>query len=294
MPGEARGGPAAARRASSPMKSPGFGLGLRPAHYAELLESQPPLGFLEIVSENYFVAGGRALANLERLRRAYPMAMHGVSLSIGSTTPLDPGYLGRLKALADRVEPLWVSDHLCWTGIEGTNLHDLLPLPFTEEALDHVVGRVRRVQDFLGRRILLENVSSYLTYRQSTIPEWEFLAAVAAGADCEILLDVNNVFVSACNHGFAPEAFLDGLPAGRVRQIHLAGHEDNGECRIDTHDRPVADAVFALYAEAVARFGPVATMIERDANIPPLGVLLAELDRARGVAAGVLARRAAA
>ena len=276
------------------MNNPGFGIGLRPAHYAAILEERPAIDWFEVLTENYLVPGGRAIANLLRIRRDYPMAMHGVSLSIGSTAPLDEAYLRDVKALAARVEPLWISDHLCWTGIAGENLHDLMPMPFTEEALAHVVERVGRVQHVLGRRILLENVSSYVTFRQSSLTEWEFLAAVAERADCEILLDVNNVFVSAFNHGFDAADFFAGLPAVRVRQIHLAGHEDNGECIIDTHDAPVADAVFALYAEAIARFGPVATTIERDAHIPPLAELLGELGHARRVATAASERKLAA
>ena len=213
------------------------------------------------------------------------MVMHGVSLSIGGSDPLDLEYLAALKRLAVRVEPAWISDHLCWTGIDGRNLHDLLPLPYTEEAIAHVAERVVRVQDHLGRRILLENVSSYVTYTDSQVSEWEFLSAVAERADCHILLDVNNVYVSARNHGFDPLAYLDGVPGARVRQIHLAGHSHHGALIIDTHDHPVPDPVWELYAEAMIRLGPVSTMIERDDDIPPLDVLLAELARARSLAA---------
>jgi uncharacterized protein (UPF0276 family) len=237
--------------------------------------------------------GGAPLAHLDRLRRDFPMAMHGVSLSIGATEPLDRGYLADLKALAARVEPVWISDHLCWTGVAGLNMHDLLPLPYTEEALAHVAGRIGQVQDALQQRILIENVSSYVGFRDSEMPEWEFLAEVARRADCLILLDVNNVYVSAFNHEFDPRAYLAGVPAERVRQIHLAGHQNCGTHIVDTHDHPVIDPVFALYAEAVRRFGPVPTMIERDANIPPLDELLAELDRVRATAAAALRERAA-
>ena len=263
----------------------GFGLGLRPEHYAAVLESRPAVDWFEIISENYLVAGGKPLYFLDRIREHYPMVMHGVSLSIGGSDPLDTGYLAALKRLAARVEPAWISDHLCWTGIDGRNLHDLLPLPYTEEAIAHVAGRVIQAQDCLGRRILLENVSSYVTYTDSRLSEWEFLSAVAERADCHILLDVNNVYVSAHNHGFDPLAYLDGVPPGRVRQIHLAGHSHNGSLIVDTHDHPVPDPVWALYAEAVARLGPVSTMIERDDDIPPLEVLLAELAQARSLAA---------
>ncbi|MDE0003267.1 MAG: DUF692 domain-containing protein, partial [Rhodospirillaceae bacterium] len=262
----------------------GFGLGLRPEHYLEVLEGRPAVDWFEIISENYLVDGGKPLHYLDRIREHYPMVMHGVSLSIGSSDPLDPEYLAGLKRLAGRVEPAWVSDHLCWTGVGGRNLHDLLPLPYTEEAIAHVAERVARVQDCLGRQILLENVSSYVTYTDSRVSEWEFLSAVAERADCWILLDVNNVYVSAHNHGYDPLAYLDGVPRERVRQIHLAGHSHNGSLIIDTHDHPVPNPVWDLYVEAVARLGPVSTMIERDDDIPPLQVLLEELAQARSLA----------
>ncbi len=271
----------------------GFGLGLRPRHYTAILKSSPRVDWFEALSENYMVPGGRPPYNLERIRARYPVVLHGVSLSIGSADALDRGYLNELKALAARVEPEWISDHLCWTGVDGRNLHDLMPLPYTEEALEHVARRVREVQDVLGRRILLENVSSYVAYQDSAMTEWAFLAALADEADCDILLDVNNVYVSAFNHGFDPVEFLDGVPRGRVRQIHLAGHDNSGDLIIDTHDAAVIDPVWNLYAETVRRFGPVPTMIERDAHIPPLGRLVRELDRARAVAASVLEKKAA-
>ena len=272
-----------------PVRRPflGFGLGLRPEHYLEVLEGRPAVDWFEIISENYLVDGGKPLHYLDRIREHYPMVMHGVSLSIGSSDPLDLEYLAGLKRLAARVEPAWVSDHLCWTGIGGRNLHDLLPLPYTEEAVAHVAERVARVQDYLGRRILLENVSSYVTYTDSRVSEWEFLSAVAERADCWILLDVNNVYVSAHNHDFDPLAYLDGVPRERVRQIHLAGHSHNGSLIIDTHDHPVPDPVWDLYVEAVARLGPVSTMIERDDDIPPLQALLEELTQARSLAESV-------
>ena len=265
-------------------KSLGFGLGLRTTHYEAILDHQPEVDWFEILSENYMVDGGKPLHFLDRIRADYPMVMHGVSLSVGSTAPLDQGYLKQLKALADRVQPEWVSDHLCWTGVAGRNMHDLLPLPYTEEAINHVAGRVRQVQEYLGRQILLENVSSYVTWRGSQVEEWEFLTAIAEAADCLLLVDVNNIYVSSQNHGFDPLAYLDALPRERVQQFHLAGHSYNGELIIDTHDHPVPDPVWALYAQAVERFGNVATMIERDADIPPIEVLLAELDEARGIA----------
>lgn len=276
------------------LTNPGFGLGLRPAHYEEIAATRPSLGWLEILTENFLVAGGRPLEWLERLRADYPVVMHGVSLSIGSVDPLDETYLREVKALADRVEPLWISDHLCWTGVDGRNLHDLLPLPCTEDAIRHVAERVEKVQGFLGRRILLENVSSYVVYRHSTLTEWEFLSEIADRADCLILLDVNNIYVNACNHGFDGEAYLAGIPASRVQQIHLAGHSNCGDYIIDTHDAPVIDPVWDLYCSAIRRLGPVATMIERDDHIPPLAVLLDELDRARRLAKDVLAAKGGA
>jgi hypothetical protein len=264
----------------------GFGLGLRTQHYEAILAERPAIDWLEIISENYLVPGGRPLDYLDRIRADYPMAMHGVSLSIGSDDPLDRDYLRRVAALAKRVEPAWISDHLCWTGVGGRNMHDLLPLPYDEATLDHVVERIGQVQDALGRRLVLENVSSYVTYRRSTMPEWDFLAAVARRADCLILLDVNNIYVRAFNHDFDPLAYLDAIPAERVQQIHIAGHEDNGSHIIDTHDHPVIDPVWRLYGEAIRRCGPVSTMIERDDKIPPLGELVAELGQARAIAAG--------
>jgi uncharacterized protein (UPF0276 family) len=264
----------------------GFGLGLRTQHYEAILAERPAIDWLEIISENYLVPGGRPLDYLDRIRADYPMAMHGVSLSIGSTDPLDRDYLRRIAALARRIEPAWISDHLCWTGVGGRNMHDLLPLPYDEATLDHVVERIGQVQEALGRRLVLENVSSYVTYRRSTMPEWDFLAEVVRRADCLILLDVNNIYVSAFNHDFDPLAYLDAIPAERVQQIHLAGHEDNGSHIIDTHDHPVIDPVWRLYGEAVRRCGPVSTMIERDDKIPPLGELVAELEQARAIAAG--------
>lgn len=268
--------------------SPGFGLGLRPEHYAEFIAGPQPVDWLEIISENYMVPGGKPLAMLDAIRADYPVVMHGVSLSIGSAELLDMGYLRDLKALAERVEPLWISDHLCWTGINAHNTHDLLPLPYDAPTLDCVVDNIGRVQDFLGRRIVIENPSSYVTFRSSDRSEWDFLAEMAARADCLLLLDVNNIYVSARNHGFDPQDYLAGLPANRIQQIHLAGHSDMGDYVIDTHDADVCDAVWDLYGDAVRMFGPVATMIERDDHIPPLADVVAELDRARALASRVL------
>jgi uncharacterized protein (UPF0276 family) len=276
----------------------GYGLGLRTDFQAALLDggAQGPgqaLDWLEVISENYLVPGGPPLANLERARARYPLAMHGVSLSVGASDPLDMEYLAQLRVLMRRIEPVIVSDHLCWTGHAGINSHDLLPVPHTEEAVAHIAERVRRVQDFLGRRIALENVSSYVDYSFSQVPEWEFLAAVAERADCDILLDVNNIYVSAFNHEFDPLDYLAGVPAKRVRQYHLAGHQNNGSHIVDTHDHPVIDPVWRLFAEALRRIGPRPAMIERDADIPPLGTLLAEVADMRRVAESALAERAA-
>ncbi|MGP8232489.1 MAG: DUF692 domain-containing protein [Methylovirgula sp.] len=265
----------------------GFGLGLRPVYYREIFESKPPVDWFEVISENYMVKGGPPLVALERIRADYPIVMHGVSMSIASTAPLDKTYLTALKDLADRFQPEYVSDHLCWTGVHGVNLHDLLPIPYTQEALDHVVSRIAKVQDFLGRRIAIENVSSYVTFAESEMDEWAFVRELARRADCWLLLDVNNVFVSGYNHDFDPEEFLHSIDVDRVVQFHLAGHEDRGTHKIDTHDEPVSEEVWALFAQAWRRFGPVSTMIERDDKFPPFAELLAELQRARKIAATI-------
>jgi uncharacterized protein (UPF0276 family) len=266
------------------MSELGFGLGLRHQHYEEIASSPGKVGWFEALSENYMVPGGAPLHWLDRIRRDYPVALHGVSLSIGTTDPIDKDYLAALKALAARVQPLWVSDHLCFTALRGTNMHDLLPLPYTGEALDHVVDRIDRVQDYLGRRLVLENVSSYVTYAASEMSEWDFIAELVRRADCEILLDVNNVFVSAYNHEFGALAFLRGIPRERVRQFHLAGHENNGSHIVDTHNQPIVDGVWQLYRAAVRLFPGVPTMIERDDNIPSYAELVAELEVARRIA----------
>ena len=259
----------------------GFGLGLRRPHYADYLDRDVPVDFVEIISENFMVDGGRPLATLDSIRERYPVAMHGVSMSIGSSDGLDRVYLKRLKALADRVRPLWVSDHLCWTGIGDHNTHDLLPLPYSEEAFDTVCANIAVAQDALERPMLFENPSSYVQFADCGMTEWEFLAAMCARTGCYLLLDVNNIFVSSRNHGFDAATYLDAIPADRVRQIHLAGHSQGEAMLIDTHDSPVADDVWSLYDLASRRFGPVATMIERDDDIPPLADLLEELDIAR-------------
>ncbi len=268
----------------APRPNMGFGLGLRTEHYAHIVEHQPQLDWFEILSENYMVPGGKPLAHLDKIRQDYPVVMHGVSLSIGSTDPVNKHYLQDLKTLARRVEPAWISDHLCWTGVNGTNSHDLLPLPYNEATISHVVDRVSQVQEFLGERILLENLSSYVTYKHSEMPEWTFLNEIARRADCYVLLDINNIFVSAHNHHFDPIDYLHGIDSDRVMQIHLAGPSYNGDMIIDTHDQDVCDPVWALYAEALAHFGPVSTMIERDDNIPSFSELRRELAIAENIA----------
>ncbi|SKA24914.1 hypothetical protein SAMN02745126_04467 [Enhydrobacter aerosaccus] len=262
-----------------------FGLGLRTDHYEDIIANPGKVSWFEAISENYMVPGGAPLYWLDRIRRDYPMALHGVSLSIGSTDPLDMRYLEDLKGLIERVQPMWVSDHLCFTGLRGLNMHDLLPLPYTEEALDHVAERVKRVQDYLDRRLVLENASSYVTYAASELTEWDFIAELTRRADCEVLLDVNNVYVSAFNHEFDALTYLRAIPRARVRQFHLAGHLNKGTHIIDTHDHPIIADVWDLYAEAVRLFPGVPTMIERDADIPPYLELVAELDIARRIAA---------
>lgn len=261
----------------------GCGIGLRREHYDVVLSRRPPVPWFEVVSENFMVPGGRLRSVLERVRRDYPVSLHGVSLSLGSADPLDPAHLRRLRELVSWVDPALVSDHLCWTGLGGHNSHDLLPLPFTGEAVRTTAAKIRGVQEALGRRILIENVSSYLEFRGAELREWEFLAAVAEEADCDILLDVNNVYVNSRNHGFDPVRYLADLPAHRVRELHLAGHEDHGDLVIDTHDQPICEAVWSLYRLAVSRFGAVPTLIERDAHMPELEKLLAEARQAQAI-----------
>ncbi|MEZ5521673.1 MAG: DUF692 domain-containing protein [Dokdonella sp.] len=263
----------------------GYGLGLRTEHFDAVLEERPAVDWFEIISENFMVAGGKPRHYLDSIRARYPVAMHGVSLSIGSTDPFDREYLCELRQLVRDVEPIWVSDHLCWTGTGGINSHDLLPLPYTEEAISHVVARIGEVQDFLGREILIENVSTYVSFAGAEMEEAAFLAEIVRRSGCRILLDVNNIYVSSRNHGFDADAYVAALPAERIWQIHLAGHSDYGDYVIDTHDHPVRDEVWALYARTLARIGPVTTMIERDDNIPLLCELVEELDRARRIGA---------
>jgi uncharacterized protein (UPF0276 family) len=267
-------------------------VGLRPKHYAEVLArgraGRLGVDWFEALTENYLVAGGRLPRVLDEVRALAPVALHGVSLNLGSVDPLDAGYLDALDRLALRVSPCFVSDHLCWTGVGGRNLHDLLPLPQTEAAVEHVAARIRRVQERLGRRIAVENVSSYVEHAANELREWEFLGAVAERADCGILLDVNNVFVSAHNHGFDPRTYLDAVDPARVFQIHLAGHSADGPLLVDTHDQPVSDAVWSLYAHALRRIGPVSTLVEWDGNVPDFERLCEEAARARAILETVL------
>ncbi len=266
----------------------GHGVGLRTKHYPRVLEGTAHIDWFEVISENFMIEGGRPLAVLERARAMAPIVLHGVSLSLGSTDPLNERYLRELRALADRVEPAWVSDHLCWGSVGGHYAHDLLPLPYTDEALAHVVERVRRVQDRLRRQILIENVSSYLTFRHSVMPEWQFLSEIADRADCGILLDLNNVYVSSVNHGFDAAAYVMEMPVDRIGQIHLAGHSDKGTHLLDTHDGHVVPAVWDLYRLVRRRFGPVSTLVEWDDRIPEWEVLRAEAECARAVETEVI------
>ncbi len=262
----------------------GFGLGMRPPHFSAFMAGTVAVDFVEIISENFMVAGGRPHAVIEQVRSHYPLAMHGVSMSIGSAAGLDLAYLRRLKQRADEIDPLWISDHLCWTGTPQFNSHDLLPLPYTEEALSIVCRNIREAQDILGRQLVIENPSSYLTYAEDEMSEWAFIAEMAARADCYLLLDINNVFVSGSNNGFDPMDFINAVPAERVRQIHLAGHSaGKGGLLIDTHDHPVAKPVWDLYAKVIQKFDHAAIMIERDDDIPELSILMEELEMARNL-----------
>lgn len=262
----------------------GFGLGLRTEHFEHIIKHKPKVDWFEVISENFMVAGGKPKYYLQTIREHYPIVMHGVSLSIGSTDPLDMNYLKALKILANEVQPEWISDHICWTGVHGINSHDLLPLPYTEETINHVAERVKIVQDFLGRQILLENVSSYLSFKDSAFDEWTFINEVADRSDSLILLDINNVYVSSRNHNFNPNVFINNVNPNRVQQFHLAGHSDYGSYVIDTHDNDIPTSVWELYRTALKRFGAVTTMIERDANIPDFAELHAELNIAKKIA----------
>lgn len=267
-----------------PFEYLGFGLGLRTDHYHTILETNPEIDWFEALSENYLVPGGKPLYYLDQISERYPMVMHGVSMSIGSADPINWDYLRQIKELAQRIDAKWISDHCCWTGVHYNNMHDLLPMPYTDEAIQHMVSRIRAIQDFLGRQILIENASTYLTYTESHMTEWDFLKTVIEEADCLVLLDINNIYVSSYNHGFDPVEYVQAIPKERVQQFHLAGHTNKGDYIIDTHDHPVIDPVWDLYAKAVNHFGKVSTMIERDDHIPPLSVLLEELNQAKHIA----------
>jgi hypothetical protein len=264
----------------------GIGIGLRASHFGEILSHWPKLDWFEVLSENYMDTGGRPLFVLDQVAERYPVALHGVSLSIGSTDPLDREYLRKLRALAERTQARWISDHLCWTGVLGRNTHDLLPLPYDEATLRHVVARVRQAQDLLERPLAIENPSSYLAFAASTMSEWEFLSRLAEEADCALLLDVNNVYVSAFNHGFEAERYVDAIPKDRVVQYHLAGHTNKGTHILDTHSGPALDAVWALYARASARTGPVSTLFEWDEAVPSFDEVAKEAAKAAPLRAG--------
>jgi hypothetical protein len=261
----------------------GIGVGLRPPHYAHVLERKPKVDWFEVVSENFMSTEGRPIHILEKIREHYPIAIHGVSLSIGSVDPLDRAYLGKLKALVDRVQPVVVSDHLCWTGTDGTNLHDLLPLPQTFETLEHAVERVKQVQDFLGRQILLENASTYIQFKEQELDEWDFVAEVAERANCGLLLDINNIYVNAFNHGFDAEAYLNRVPKKRIGYFHMAGHSNKETYLFDTHEGPIIPKVWKLYEKAIRHYGALSTLIEWDTNIPEWVELEAEVERARKI-----------
>lgn len=273
------------------------GIGLRPTHYRDMLARRPPLAFLEVHSENYFGAGGPPHFYLENLRADYPLSLHGVGLSLGSTDPLDSGYLAQLKALVARYQPELVSDHLCWTSAGGLHTHDLLPLPFTEEVVHHVAGRIRHVQDVLERRLLVENATGYVEFAASDLSEWAFVRAVVEEADCDLLLDVNNVYVNAFNLGFDPLTYIEAMPAERIKEIHLAGfdHDERADCLVDTHGKPVRAPVWDLYRDTIDRIGPCPTLIEWDTDVPSLDTLLDEAARANSILeADAHARRIAA
>ncbi|HEY7723903.1 MAG TPA: DUF692 domain-containing protein [Anaeromyxobacteraceae bacterium] len=281
---------------ASPRLDLGHGIGLRTKHFARFAAERPPVDWVEAITENFMAPGGRPVAVLEKVRAEVPVVLHGVSLAIGSVDPLSERYLAELAAVVKRVEPALVSDHLCWGTHRGQYLHDLLPLPYTEEALAHVAGRVGRVQERIGRRILLENPSSYVAFKDSTMAEWEFLAELTRRSGCGILLDVNNVYVSAHNFGFDPLDYLRGVPADRVGYLHLAGHSDKGKYLLDSHDQAVPAPVWALYREALRRFGRVPTLVEWDDAIPPLEEVVAQSRRAAAIEAeelGPPARRLA-
>lgn len=267
----------------------GVGIGLRSRHYQEILDSRPAIPWFEVLSENYFGAGGLPIYHLERIRENYPVTLHGVGMSLGSADPLNFDYLTRLKKLAEKIEPVYISDHLAWISIDGRHVHDLLPLPYTEEALTHFANRVGQVQDYLGRRLLIENPSSYMAFKDVDMTESVFLQELVKRADCDLLFDVNNVYVSGKNHGFDPVEYLHALPAHRVREIHLAGYEEQDNYLFDTHGYRVHPPVWELYKETIRHLGPVPTLIEWDTDIPEFEVLVDEADKAQKILADVAA-----
>jgi len=275
-------------------KALGHGIGLRTDHYSEVLDGQPSVDWFEVITENFLVKGGNPRRVLREVRGRWPVAFHGVSMSLGGPDELDSDHLDAIATLAHEIEPAWISDHLCWSGYRRHRAHDLWPTPFTEEVINHFVGRIQQVQDRLKRRILVENVSSYIQFKSSALSEWQFVSEVVTRADCGLLLDVNNVYVNARNHGFDPVKYIDGLPAERIGQIHLAGHQDHGTHLLDTHDQPVLDPVWALYERVLRRCGrPVPTLVEWDDRLPPLGIVVAEAEKARALESSVLTRVAA-
>ncbi len=272
------------KHSSKPHPFLGFGLGLRKEHYYDFIETSPDVDWLEIITENYLIPGGKPLYFLDKISEKYPIVMHGVSMSLGSIDSLNLEYLKQVKDLASRVDAKWVSDHLCWTGVHGLNMHDLLPLPYTDEAIKHVANKIKQAQDILERPLLIENVSSYVSYKESVMSEAQFYKEVVIEADALMLLDINNIYVSSFNHEFDALGYLNDIPKDRVQQFHLAGHTNNGDHIIDTHDHDVIDEVWQLYHQALERFGPISTMIERDDHIPPLKELLKELEQAKQIA----------
>lgn len=270
------------------LKSLGFGIGLRNKHYQDIIASNPNIDWFEVITENYMVDGGATLDNLEEIRKRYPIVMHGVSLSIGSTDKLNYDYLSRLRSMINRFKPAWISDHLCWTGVNGINSHDLLPLPYTKESLCHIVNRLKEVQDYLGQQILLENPSSYIEFEENEFSEWDYFAQVLEKADCLALLDINNIYVSANNLSFDPIEYLESIPKERVQQFHLAGHIEKDKMLIDTHGAPIKMDVWDLYKIALKKYGFISTLIERDNNIPELGEMLKELEVARRISWDVI------
>ena len=261
----------------------GFGLGLRPEYYQTILDQKPEVDWFEIITENYMVAGGKPLYFLDQFKERYPLAMHGVAMNIASANPVNMSYLKDLKKLINHVNPIWVSDHCCWTGVNEQNSHDLLPLPYHQQSIEQIVSKIKQIQDYLERPILIENLSSYLTFKDSEMEEWEFLTEICESADCYLLLDINNIYVSARNHGFNTLDYLYGVPKDRVRQHHLAGHSNYKDYIIDTHDEPIVEPVFELYKKAVDHFGPVSVMIERDDNFPPFEDLMKELEQVKDI-----------